>query len=68
MPDVVGLDADEAIALLEAAGWVSDVYFDCPPAGCGPDAEDGVVYAQDPVAGERIERYSVVTLRVFPRG
>ncbi|MBW3561520.1 MAG: PBP1A family penicillin-binding protein [Actinobacteria bacterium] len=66
VPDVVGMDIDEAIELLETDGWIVEQQVGCPAAGCPVFAVADEVYAQEPVAGETVKRHSVVTLRVYP--
>jgi beta-lactam-binding protein with PASTA domain/predicted Ser/Thr protein kinase len=60
VPDVTGLDVDEATAQLDAAGFEVRVR-DTVTTNAG---DDGVVLAQSPDAGEERRRGSTVTIRV----
>jgi serine/threonine-protein kinase len=58
VPDVVGEDQDEAREILEEKGF--DVNIERKPSG----KQEGIVTAQDPEAGDRLEEGETVTLTV----
>lgn len=63
IPDVLGLRADDAIAALEADGFVVDVTVACLADPCEPlDA----VAQQSPPPGTRVTQHGVVELVVTP--
>ena len=73
VPDVVALQSQEAVAALEAQGFVVDLVQGCaaPPTSsesptapaCGPS---GTVQAQTPAAGRRTDEHGIVELLVAP--
>ncbi len=67
VPDVTGLTLADAVASLEAAGWVVEVQRACPPDGCEAASPD-VVWAQTPAGATREREHSVVTVSAAPSG
>ncbi|MBW3621528.1 MAG: transglycosylase domain-containing protein, partial [Actinobacteria bacterium] len=67
VPDVTGLELEQAVTALEATGWVVDVATGCPAAGC-EGVVPGTVWAQTPTAGTSEREHSVVTVSVAPSG
>ena len=65
VPEVVGLDVEDARARLEGGGFSVEVESACPLDGCGalPTAE---VWRQTPQPGETVPAHSVVTLTATP--
>jgi penicillin-binding protein 1A len=63
VPDVLSLQRRDAVAALEAAGFVVDIRSGCVLDPCGPA---GSVEAQDPPPTARQRQYAVVTLTVSP--
>jgi beta-lactam-binding protein with PASTA domain len=61
VPDIIGMDADEATAAIEAAGLTISVVED--PDNPDPD---GVVIKQDPTAGTTVEGGSEVVAQLSP--
>ncbi|MBW3664032.1 MAG: PBP1A family penicillin-binding protein [Actinobacteria bacterium] len=66
VPDVLGLDRVDAIATLEAAGWVVEVRPECPLDGCGSNAVPDQVWGQQPAPGTEQREHSAVVIRVYP--
>jgi len=63
VPDVVEVGGQQAIELLEEAGWVVEVVTGCPPDGC---TGSGRVWTQSPAAGARERNHSLITITVDP--
>jgi beta-lactam-binding protein with PASTA domain len=61
VPDIIGMDADEATAAIEAAGLTISVVED--PDNPDPD---GVIIKQDPTAGTTVEGGSEVVAQLSP--
>ncbi|MGN0244146.1 MAG: Stk1 family PASTA domain-containing Ser/Thr kinase [Lachnospiraceae bacterium] len=57
--DVEGLEADEATALLEAAGYTVEKEYDYSDS-----IKEGYVISQDPVAGSEVSGEGVVTITI----
>ncbi|MBW3658100.1 MAG: PBP1A family penicillin-binding protein [Actinobacteria bacterium] len=67
VPTVTGLDLDQAVAALEATGWVVQIATGCPSDGCEA-VEPGTVWAQTPAGGTTEREHSLVTVSVAPSG
>jgi len=65
VPDVVGLDVDDAQTVLELTGWVVEVRRSCGGGDCqGLSADE--VWAQTPEGGEVARDHSLVVLTAAP--
>ncbi len=71
VPDVLNLPAPDAVATLEAQGFVVELVTRCPGGGrdCTGAAErPGSVWEQQPSPGQRAVVHSVVRLQAYPEG
>ena len=66
VPSLIGKTADEAAALVKAAGFRNDMEQSAP-VDCGPDAprEPGKINCQSPPAGSKQKAYAMVQVKVF---
>ena len=65
VPDVVGLDVEDARIHLEAAGFAVDTEQACPAGGCA-ELGPAEVWRQVPAGGEVVAAHSVVTVTTTP--
>jgi PASTA domain len=65
VPNLIGKTRDEARALVKAAGFAGEPE-DTRPLECVDAARDpGKINCQDPDAGQVVERYRMITIRVY---
>ena len=66
VPDVLGLGEDQAVRLIERAGFDADVVREQEPPAPGSDSRKGLVWKQAPAGGTRRSTGSPVTIWVNP--